>query len=911
MSHGQEPRRPSRLGLLSVASALLFAASLGTAARAEDWPQIGGPRRDGTSTETGLADHWPEGGPRVVWEIKGMGGGYSNPVVVAGRVFVIGRRATGELKGWVSQEVEAGPDVLWCLDRTNGKVIWKLELPLHVKSDRSTAWSTPAVDGERVYARGGDGEVRCLSVKDGKEIWRWPADEKLLAQKGNEASSGYAGGLTVVSDLVLFQGLVPGGRQATLVAADKKTGAVRWSFPVRPWLHQARNPTPIELKGKTLLLVAGQVLDPPTGKKLGVCPGGQWWDGHHGNRIITRFERQLKIPKAREEEEEKKHGEGFDREAGVQCLALDLKEDGTVVAGKLWEWSMRGTADYEPKGVKAFGGPIITGGHAYTFIGIRRQGDRLLCLDMATGKERWRAKVRVPLGTSHPLYADGKILVLNDGRLAMIAADPKQYRDLGHARVSLRSWAAPALSDGHLFLRDDSGTVKCLDLRAAAPPTKQAAPPPEAETTDWPQAGGPRGDGTSSEKGLPDRWPEAGPKVVWEARTEPGFAGPVVADGRVFLLGQKHWGIKKDKQGKVVRTKDGKPVYDRGWGGWASGEGPAVLRCLDRRSGKERWAFTFQPAEPKAKGAGPYVTPAADGDRVYALGGARELVCLRAADGKVVWRHVGSNPMGEASDGYRVFDPLVVAGDRLLCSGRAAGSTQITAVDKATGQVRWTKYFEPPHWRIRYATPRPIRVAGRLCLLLVGADVLVCLGPRSEALWESPRVSKEQGFHDPRNYLVSGNRFWVQRPKALDAYEAVPTPGGQGVTCRKLWTCESRLGGTLIASSARLFVIAPGNDGRRVHARDAATGKLLWDARIDKAELSGGILVDGKLILTTRRDEIILAQATGPELKVLARARITGFEACGATPAYSNGQLLLRDCSGLVKCLDVKTPSGR
>jgi outer membrane protein assembly factor BamB len=132
--------------------------------------------------------------------------------------------------------------------------------------------------------------------------------------------------------------------------------------------------------------------------------------------------------------------------------------------------------------VKAFGGPIITGGHAYTFIGIRRQGDRLLCLDMASGKELWRAKVAVRLCTSHPLYADGKIFVFNGGELLMIATDPKKYRELGHAYVSMQSWAAPALSGGHLFLRDDAGALKCLDLRAAREARKPSPPPPQTAT---------------------------------------------------------------------------------------------------------------------------------------------------------------------------------------------------------------------------------------------------------------------------------------------------------------------------------------------------------------------------------------------------------------------------------------------
>jgi outer membrane protein assembly factor BamB len=844
----------------------------------------------------------------VVWEVKGLGGGYSNPVVAGGRVFVLGRKAKGKLKGWGSQECEPEPDVLSCLDRTNGKVLWRHDFPFHVKADKSTAWSTPAVDGDRVYARGGDGEVRCLSVQDGKQLWSWPKDKGLLEQKENSAHSGYAGALTVEGDLAIFQGIVPGGRKAALVAVDKKTGDAKWEAPIRPWLHAACNPVLVEVKGKRLMGIAGQILDPLTGKKIGECPIDDWWAGHHGNLLVVRLERELKIPKEQEAEEEKKYGEGFKREAGVQCLALDLKDDGSLDVRKLWEWSVRGTAEYEPKGTKDFGGPIIAGGYAYTFIGVRTQGNRLLCLDLATGKELWTAKIRVPLGTSHPLYADGKIFVLNNGRLLMIAADPKEYRELGHAQVSLQSWAAPALSDGHLFLRDDSGTVKCLDLRAQREPRKVARPPSEkARTTDWPQLGGPKGDWTSAEKGLADKWPGAGPKVVWEARTEPGFASPIVAHGHVYLLGRKGWGIKKNKDGQVVMSKEGKITYECGGDAWSGGEGPLVLRCLDRTNGKEVWRYTYKKEGP-ARCGGPYITPIADADKVYAIDGARELVCLQASDGKVVWSHVGSDILGGPSERQGAADRLLIVGDSLVCVGQVPDALQVNVLDKATGEFRWAKYFRPPTWQIKYTTPGMLATEARQSLLLAGADVLACLGLDSDTLWESRVKDKQEGMYDPWTFLATGSRFYVYKEKALEAFQAADTADGQGIECKRLWTADARSGGILIPLDDRLVHVSPGGDRRFVRAREAETGKPLWEGRVEKAELSGGIAADGKLILTTTRNELILAQANGPEFRILSRAVIDGFESCWSPAAFSEGQLFLRDCTGLVKCFDLRSP---
>ena len=61
----------------------------GVAAVADDWPQWRGPSRDGHSKETGLLKEWPKDGPRLVWQVKDLGGGYSTPSVAGGRVYVM------------------------------------------------------------------------------------------------------------------------------------------------------------------------------------------------------------------------------------------------------------------------------------------------------------------------------------------------------------------------------------------------------------------------------------------------------------------------------------------------------------------------------------------------------------------------------------------------------------------------------------------------------------------------------------------------------------------------------------------------------------------------------------------------------------------------------------------------------
>src|SRR5262249_34380923 len=65
-------------------------------------------------------------------------------------------------------------------------------------------------------------------------------------------------------------------------------------------------------------------------------------------------------------------------------------------------------------------------------------------------------------------------------------------------------------------------------------------PPPDLRTRkigeDWPAFLGPRGDGTSSEKGIQKPWPQAGPRVVWHKEVGIGYATASVSRGRLFFF---------------------------------------------------------------------------------------------------------------------------------------------------------------------------------------------------------------------------------------------------------------------------------------------------------------------------------------------------------------------------------------
>ena len=68
-----------------------------------------------------------------------------------------------------------------------------------------------------------------------------------------------------------------------------------------------------------------------------------------------------------------------------------------------------------------------------------------------------------------------------------------------------------------------------------------------SHAADWPQFLGPERNSTSTETGLLRSWPEDGPEVLWTIDVGKGYGGPVVSDGKVYLLD------RNDEVGETLR----------------------------------------------------------------------------------------------------------------------------------------------------------------------------------------------------------------------------------------------------------------------------------------------------------------------------------------------------------------------
>lgn len=172
------------------------------------WPQWRGSERDDISAEANLLQSWPEGGPEMLWSVKDCGLGYSGPAIVGNRLFTLGLRD--------------GEEKLICFDATSGEELWSTV----VGTEYENGWgngprATPTVDGEFVFAVGGNGTLACYRADDGSQVW----SKSVLDFGGKVPVWGYSESPLIHEDKVLY---TPGGEQGAIVALDKTTGELLW-----------------------------------------------------------------------------------------------------------------------------------------------------------------------------------------------------------------------------------------------------------------------------------------------------------------------------------------------------------------------------------------------------------------------------------------------------------------------------------------------------------------------------------------------------------------------------------------------------------------------------------------------------------------------------------------------------------
>ncbi|MCI0464416.1 MAG: PQQ-like beta-propeller repeat protein [Gemmataceae bacterium] len=397
-----------------------------------DWPQWQGPQRDNRSPETGLLRSWPKDGPPLVWQAKGLGGGYSTPSIAAGRLFGMSYRQDDE--------------VVWALDERTGKELWAVRI---ASANRTVDYHegsrcTPTVDGERLYALGVSGDLVCLLVEDGKELW----SKNLIKDFGGtlpyyREAYGYTESPLIDGERVV---VTPGEPRATLVALDKRTGKTLLTASV-----------PETTKGSSRAEYASVVVGEAAGRKQYVqfLHGGVVGVAADDGRLLWRYDRPSSTI--------------------VNCLtpvfheghvfaASGYGKGGGLVRIENAGGQIQAREVYFSKRLRNLhGGVVLVDGYLY---GSSDPG-MLVCLEFATGKGGWEDR---RAGRGSILYADGHLYYRDErGPMLLIEANPKAYVEKGrfdppgHNR-RIHAWAHPVIANGLLYLRDQD-LLLCYDVK--------------------------------------------------------------------------------------------------------------------------------------------------------------------------------------------------------------------------------------------------------------------------------------------------------------------------------------------------------------------------------------------------------------------------------------------------------------
>jgi outer membrane protein assembly factor BamB len=415
----------------------------------------------------------------------------------------------------------------------------------------------------------------------------------------------------------------------------------------------------------------------------------------------------------------------------------------------------------------------------------------------------------------------------------------------------------------------------------------------DVRSEDWPQWRGPLGTGVSPEKGLPARWsPDS---VAWKTPLlGRGVSSPVVWGDLVFVTSQRGRGALRS--GNHPTLARGEEAGERALAAAEADDRlEFVVEAIQRKDGRRRWEHRvgadgdLTPVHEKHNLATP--SPVTDGEAVYAWFGSGQLVAL-TMDGKLLWqRHLGKDvgpfqiEWGHASSPALHRDLLY-----LLCYH--VPSSRLLALDKSTGETRWT--VDRGKDVRSYSTPVVIPGPSGDELVVNSSDRIDAYDARTgELRWHAGGPHRfavpVPSFHDGVLYASRGYRS--------GPYMAIRAGGRGDVTSTHVkWTVAS---GAPYVSSLLQYqgLLYMASDAGVVTAVDAANGERVWQERVGGIFSASPVAGDGKVYFMSETGETIVLQA-GREARILERSRIDGRIL--ASPAISQGRLFIRTDDHLI-----------
>ncbi len=402
------------------------------------WPGFRGANRDNLVTDSvPLADAWDAQQPRVLWSLD-LGEGHAGAAIRDGRVYVL------------DYNESEGRDALRCLSLEDGREIWRREYAVEVRRNHGMSRTVPAVSERFAVSFGPRGHVMCVDARTGD--LHWGLD--LVADYGAAIPMWYAGQCPLIVDDVAI--LAPAGESVLMMGVDCASGGILWQTPNPHGLAMSHSSImPATFDGTPMFVYAalgGMVGIGAAGADLGriLWFAPQWDRSVMAPSPVILADGRIFVTA----------GYG----GGSMMLQVSRTDSGAFTAETLAQFpASQGLASEQQT-------PILHDGHLFGILPndagpLRNQ---LVCVHPDDPRiVVWASGRENRFGLGPYLLADGKVYVLSDdGVLTMLRATAEGYHELG--RRSLMdghdAWGPLALAEGRLVLRDDTRML-CVDLR--------------------------------------------------------------------------------------------------------------------------------------------------------------------------------------------------------------------------------------------------------------------------------------------------------------------------------------------------------------------------------------------------------------------------------------------------------------
>ena len=395
---------------------------------------------------------------------------------------------------------------------------------------------------------------------------------------------------------------------------------------------------------------------------------------------------------------------------------------------------------------------------------------------------------------------------------------------------------------------------------------------------DWPHFLGPKHDLHSTETGLHLDFPESGPKKLWAVERGRGHAGPVVVGGKVVYLHQ----VDQNEQ----------------------------IRCLDAATGKEIWEHSYPVEVDQNFGVvdAPRSSPVVDVETgcVYTLGNDGDLICLRLADGKIVWQISVAEIFGPGPFFFGYGSSPLIHGDKLIVNVGSEDAC-VAALNKRDGKTIWRADHV---WHGSYASPIVANLNGvEKLLVFTGGMVkpptggLLCLNPETGAIdSEFPWRSDNYASVNAATPVVCGeNLVFLSEDYGLGGvmveFDADFQPRARW-TSRELG-CQFQ---TPIYHQGTLYGL--GGNGGLMLAFDVRTGRMLWNEAFYETKIAWQdrpisvslghahlVHVDGAFLCLGEDGVLMRLNLSPGGFEVVAKTRLFYAPETWAPPVISDGRL--------------------